>query len=186
MLHFITFGLTWLGSALGLVSGVQKVPAGYFSAKDAPNSVAPSRADAWIRNPKVQAEDCDSAHRMKPMAVENGTVMGDAGHGSYLLFRQVDLKNVEKLTYRLSAANHPAALELRLDSPMGPVVSTLRYDKTSGWNDFAELTAPVTNSPGVYDLYFVVAKPDEPNTDLLRLDWIYFHRKTTVLPRLGG
>lgn len=186
MLYFIAFGLTWLGSTIGLLSGVQKLPEGHFAENRVLYPAASSRAEARIRNPKVQAEDHDLAHRMKPIALENGTVMGDADHGSYLLFRQVDLKNVEKLTYRLSARNHAAALELHLDSPTGPVVSTLRYEKTGNWDDFAELNASVVASPGVYDLYFVVAKPDEPNADLLRLDWIYFHRKTTMLPRLGG
>lgn len=176
MLHVITSGLVLLGSAVGLISG--------FRMDFSEESVLRSAAfHARIRNPKVQAEDCDSAHRMKPVAIENGTAMGEARHGSFLLFREVDLRNVEKLTHRLSVAE-TATLELRLDSPTGPVVSTLVCDKTG--HDFVELNAPVRPSPGVYDLYFVVNRPDAPEAELLRLDWIYFHRKTTVLPRLGG
>ncbi len=185
MLPFITSALV----LLGLASGRPSVSWMAFTANAYPFFLEKTNrhpARSWIRNPKVQAEDCDSAYRMKPIVLENGAVMGDATHGSYLLFQHVDLKNVERLTYRLSSQRHAATIELRLDSPTGRVVSTLPYAKTGSWADFAELSAPVTASPGVYDLYFVVVKPEEPNTDLLRLDWIYFHRKTTGLPRLGG
>lgn len=179
MLHVIAFGLGLLGLAIGPLSEVPKHPVVDVSEKTLPQFSQPEHA---IRNPRVQAEDCDSAYALKRVAIEGGTAMGEARHGSFLLFRQVDLKAVEKLTYRLSA-DGPVGLELRLDSPTGPVVSTLNADKTG---EFAELSTPVRLSPGVYDLYFVVYALAAPYPDLLRLDWIHFHRKTSVLPRLGG
>lgn len=183
MLHFIAFGLSLLGLARSFFPGVQNAPVSVFSEKTPLAPVISQPVNARIRNPKVQAEACDSAYRMKPVAIENGEAMGGASHGSFLQFRQVDLKNVEKLTYRLSVAEN-ATLELHLDSPTGPLVSSLPCEKTG--NGFAELSAPFRLSPGVYDLYFVVNAPAAPETELLQLDWIYFHRKTTMLPRLGG
>lgn len=183
MLHFIAFGLSLLGLSSGFFPGFQKNTVWVFSEKKTLAPVRSRPVNARIRNPKVQAEDCDSAHRMRPVPIENGTAMGEARHGSFLRFRQVDLKAVEKLTYRLSVAEN-ATLELHLDSPTGPLVSSLPCAKTG--NGFVELSAPVRLSPGVYDLYFVVNAPAAPEAERLRLDWIYFHRKTNVLPRLGG
>lgn len=131
----------------------------------------------WLRNPKVQAEDYDLVHNMKRLDSGDGPVMGNASHGSYIAFRQIDLKNLEQFTYRLSSLNREATIEARLDSATGLVISTLTYQVTKDWNNFVELSAPVKAIIGVRDLYFVLQKPGEPNDDLIHLDWIYFQRK---------
>ncbi|MCY7353379.1 MAG: carbohydrate-binding protein [Cytophagaceae bacterium] len=130
-----------------------------------------------LRNPKVQAEDYDLVYNMKRLGSGDTYVMGSASHGSYIAFRQIDLKNIDQLTYRLSSRNRDATLEARLDSATGPLISTLTYQATKSWENHVELTAPVKEIIGVYDVYFVLKKADEPNDDLIHLDWIYFQRK---------
>ncbi|RYF72609.1 MAG: carbohydrate-binding protein, partial [Cytophagaceae bacterium] len=62
--------------------------------------------------------------------------------------------------------------------PTGPVISTLAYAATGGWNKFVELGTSIQNPGGKHDLYFVFVKADTPNRDLFSLDWLQFGSAT--------
>lgn len=141
-----------------------------------------SRASLILRNPKVQAEDYDMRNNVKRMDAEQGYVMGDILHQSWLAFQKIDLKNIDQLTYRLASRGHFGTIEVRIDSATGPVISTVRFEKTGSWKEIVDLQAPIKDPGGLHDLYFVFLKPEAPTNTLLRLDWIYFHRKAQADP----
>ncbi len=130
-----------------------------------------------LRNARVQAEDYDDMHHMLeyPSATGVGFQMGSASNGSYLVFKNIDLKFVASLTYRISSLNRSASVELHLDSPTGEIVNTLRYEPTGDWEKWIELTTPLKMTAGIHDLFFVVSKKEKPDTDLLNIDWIRFN-----------
>ncbi len=132
-----------------------------------------------LRAPRVQVEEADSLFEATIFSTEMGGVLGQVNHGSYFVLRQIDLKNIQKLTYRLSSKDKAGAIEVHLDAPDGKVVSQATYKATGDWEKMKEITATVEPTEGMHDLYFVFVKPDEPNDNLLGLDWVEFHQGTT-------
>ncbi len=129
-----------------------------------------------LRNPQVQAEDADSLYNVQVYPLDAGAAVGSASHGSYIMFRQIDLKDVAALTYELSSRERNAAIEVHIDAPDGLLVSTAAYKATGDWKKRTKVSATVKPVGGVHDLYFVFTKPDEPNGDLINLNWIEFQR----------
>ncbi len=132
-----------------------------------------------LRAAKVQAEEADSLHEGQVYSGDKGSVVGSVQHGSYLLFRGIDLTGIAQLTYRVSARDNSGTVSLHLDAPDGPVVSTLPFPKTGKWENLVELAAPLQATTGPHDLYFIITQAEQPNNDLLNLDWIKFE---TVSP----
>jgi cytochrome c len=93
--------------------------------------------------------------------------------------RVVNLSNVESLTFRVSggttAGTARAAVELHLDAPTGPLLTTATINSTTGNNDYASQTVPLTDPGGSHRLYLVFqAVPGGPTTNLFNLNWIEF------------
>ena len=78
------------------------------------------------------------------------------------------------MTYRYSSKDQAATIEVHTGSPKGPVVSTLDFTATGGWDTFEERTVPLQNPGGQHDLYFVFVKKEAPFNHLASLDWIQF------------
>ncbi len=131
-----------------------------------------------LRPPTLQAEDADAVYKAKQFPSETGVgfYVGEIHDGSYLLFRGIDLAKIESLTYKFASLNRSGTIELHLDSPTGPVVSTSAFGPTQNWITWAEQTAPVNPTTGLHDLYVVFSQPTKPNDNLLSVDWIRFNR----------
>jgi cytochrome c len=125
-----------------------------------------------LRPARVQAEDADVYKNMW----RGDKTMGSIHHRSYFVFKNIDLKNVRSVTCLYSSAQHEATLEIHAGSVKGPVVSIINYKKTSSWDDYKTVSAPVTDPGGVNDLYFVFTKETPPNRDLCDIDWIEFKK----------
>jgi cytochrome c len=123
-----------------------------------------------LRPSKVQAEDADYLSR----AQKNDRSVTFGGTGSYLLLKNIDLKDVTGLMYRYAATDQDGAIEVHTDSARGPVISTVNFTATGAMNKFVELTAPINNTDRRSDLYFVLVKKDSVNTRLATLDYIRF------------
>ncbi|WP_234736615.1 PQQ-dependent sugar dehydrogenase [Tellurirhabdus bombi] len=141
-----------------------------------------TKSDVLILRPaRVQGSDVDGLHNI----TKQGKRLGNIHAQSYFVLKQIDLKNIDQLTYRYSSKDRDAALEVHLDSPQGPVISTLPYKATGDWNTYQEQTAPIQDPGGKHDLYFVFVKPEKPNEHLFSLEWVQFHRKETAASATG-
>ena len=130
-----------------------------------------TQTDVLILRPaRVEAGSADVLHRIE----KQDNRLGSAMNGSYFVFKGIDLTGIQKITYRLSSKDHAAAVDVHLDSPTGPVVSSLAYNATGKWDVYSKESAPVESTTGPYDLYFVVHKDDKPADHLISLDWIEF------------
>ena len=123
-----------------------------------------------LRPAKVEAESADSLHDIS----KQGRRLGNAKNGGYFGFNNIDLSGIGQLTYRYSSKDQDATVDVHLDSPTGPVVSTLAYKATGAWNTFTETSVPVKQTTGRHDLYFVVRKDEQPADNLITVDWITF------------
>jgi len=63
---------------------------------------------------------------------------------------------------------------VHIDSPTGPVISTLDYKSTGSWRNYKQVTTVIKDPGGMHDLYFVFKKDTEPNHDMFSLDWLKF------------
>lgn len=95
--------------------------------------------------------------------------------------RTVNLLNMSTVTFRVSggsaatAGTPRAQVELRLDAPGGPLLTTATITATTGNNDFASQTFPIADPGGTHRLYLVFrAVPGGPATGLFNLNWIEF------------
>jgi cytochrome c len=95
--------------------------------------------------------------------------------------RVVNLTNMNSVTFRVSggsaatAGNPQAAVELRLDAPNGPLVTTVTINATTGNTDYASQTFPITDPGGTHRLYLVFrGVTGGPATNLFNLNWLEF------------
>jgi PKD repeat protein len=93
--------------------------------------------------------------------------------------RVVDFQNINSISFRVSggsaatAGTPRAAVQVRLDAPDGPVLTTATVNATTGNNSYATQTFPITDPGGTHRLYLVFqAVPGGPETGLFNLNWI--------------
>jgi cytochrome c len=125
-----------------------------------------------LRPARVRAAEADQLHRI----TRTGNSLSYPGQGAYLMFKDLDLTDIRQLTYRLAAKDRNGTIEVRLDSPRGPVISTADFTATGGWDKRTEITAQLQPTTGRHNLYFMPVKKELPNNELLSLDWIEFKK----------
>ena len=141
---------------------------------------------AVIQVPRQQAE-----HAQVRQGVDV-TVTSDTGGGlhvsaidpgDHIAFDPINLGDADAVTFRYSggsgatAGTPRAAVELRLDSPTGPLVTTATLAATTGNNAWASLSVPVDQPAGGHRLHLVFRSvPGGPASGLLNLNWVEFTR----------
>jgi cytochrome c len=101
--------------------------------------------------------------------------------GDHIAFDPVNLGGISTVTFRYSGGSattvgQPRAnVELRLDSPTGPLVATATLAATASANAWASQSVPVSQAAGKHRLYLVFgAVPGGPATGLANLNWVEF------------
>jgi cytochrome c len=132
-----------------------------------------NKATLILRHPKLQAEDFDASQGASKSGQGNEGFASNMRNNSYISFKAIDLKEIDKLAYSYQARQGSGKLEVRIDSPKGKVISsaTVTAGEETGWKD---VSAPVTDPGGKHDLYFVFIA-DQGSNAALDLNWIYFH-----------
>jgi cytochrome c len=122
--------------------------------------------------------------------VEN-TVSNDTGaglhvtgidQGDHIAFDPVNLASTSAITFRYSGGSATtvgqprATVELRLDSPTGPLVGTATLNATAGNNAWASQSVPLGSQPAESHKLFLVFQPvtGGPTTGLVNLNWVEF------------
>ncbi|MEO3859057.1 carbohydrate-binding protein [Acrocarpospora sp. B8E8] len=89
-------------------------------------------------------------------AAEGGKRLGDIQGGEWVRHHAVSLKGITSVKARVSSANAGGTLSFRYDSPTGPEVARLTVGNTGGWDNYTEVTGPVTKpDDNTHDLYLV-------------------------------
>ncbi|SBT49317.1 ThuA domain-containing protein [Micromonospora narathiwatensis] len=95
---------------------------------------------------------------------------------------KVNLVNMSSVTFRTSGgsaatAGQPRfAIELRLDRPDGPLLTTATIRATTGNNDFTSTTVPITDPGGSRKLYLVLTTvAGGPASGFGNLNWVDFN-----------
>ncbi|MEN3308341.1 MAG: cytochrome c [Micromonosporaceae bacterium] len=95
--------------------------------------------------------------------------------------RVVNLLNMNSVTFRVSggspatAGTAQAAVELHLDAPTGPILSTVTINATTANTDYASQTFPISDPGGSHRLYLVFRSvTGGPTANLFNLNWVEF------------
>lgn len=131
-----------------------------------------------LRPAKVQAEEADQLYLLQ----KSDQGLNGLQHRSWFLLRNVDLKDVHAVTFRYASTSRGATIQVRADSLKGTLLGSVDYAATGARDKFMEVTAPLKDPVGKHHLYFLVVKPDTPNTRLGSIDWIRFEGGREVAP----
>lgn len=132
-----------------------------------------------LRPSKVPAKNADITYNLR----KSDRNLGGIGNGSYFVFKNIDLKDITSLTYRIASLDKNGSIQVHIDNLKGQVISTLNYQSTGAWNKYVEISAPITNPGGKHDLYFVFVKPEMPNKNIASVDWINFEGGREVIAK---
>lgn len=112
---------------------------------------------------------------------EGSPVLASIHNGDEILFKSLDFDSgVAACRIRLSSPRH-GVIEIHLDSPSGPLMGTLSFESTGGWNQWREITCPVDHSQsGVRDVHLVIR--GEGGAPLVNLHRVAFLKSALLSP----
>jgi hypothetical protein len=139
-----------------------------------------------VQVPRQQAENAQVKQGVEVTVSTDtggGLALSSVDSGDHVAFDPVNLGGVSTVTIRHSggsaatAGTPRAGVELRLDSPTGPVVATATLLATSGANAWTSQSVPVSQPAGTHRLYLVFRQvTGGPATGLANLNWVEFTR----------
>lgn len=111
-----------------------------------------------LRDPKVEAEDCEMMHKSLITRIERGgqrdeTQVHIEANG-YLMYEQIDLKGVRGITFDF-LHEKGGQIEVRLDKPDGQIIGTAKVPKSTAKTGWVQATANLRPTKDILDLYFV-------------------------------
>ena len=136
---------------------------------------------SWTFRPlRLKAIACDDYYRCN-LSAQTETVRFSED-STFIVFKNLDLTKVKKLTLRIGSAGVHGRIEVRMGKPDGELVGQAELDpaqsgEKSESGTWAEVAVPLENNSMVTDVYFVYrdvgAKAQLFNT--FDLDWVSFH-----------
>lgn len=140
--------------------------------KDAPSLTG--KDEIKLRYNTLRAMDADS-HPGFPFE------WGEIRYGSYksyLLFKNIDLTNIESIAMEYAAENQSGMIEIRKNSIGGPILGLIHFAPTGSSDTYQWSEAKIENADDKpQDLYFVLYKKDPPFNDLLKPKSFKFNKK---------
>ena len=127
-----------------------------------------------LQPPKLEAENF-SSHR--DLLSEVGARSVSMGFSStYISFRNIDLNNVDSVTFRYSYKGPECFITIKLDSPEGESIGMAQFIGDPGFKGFRELSIPIKATSGSKEIFFLHDKAPDIHEEI-GLDWIRFHKK---------
>lgn len=87
---------------------------------------------------------------------EGGQDVAYIENGDYIGFKDVDFGDgADKIDVRVGANAGGSSIEVRLGAPDGTLIGTVDVQATGGWQTWATMSASLTKTSGVHDMYLV-------------------------------
>jgi cytochrome c len=124
-----------------------------------------------LRNADVKAVYADELNGFNRFKDE----LSPGNHKSFVLFRDVDLTDIKKLSFRYGSKGIDGEIEVRMDSQAGPVICSAAYGDTGGWDKLAWLSGDIQKTvTGKHNVFIFAIKRIKPNDGILKLSDIRF------------
>ena len=117
---------------------------------------------------KVEAETMAWGYGLKTRETDRAIYINNIDDGEFLMLKGVDFKKGAR-RLKVCASNEkesPAYIEVRIDSPDGPLCGRVKIEPTNGFKTF---TCQLKGMSDVHKLYFVFK--GESGSDLFEWDW---------------
>jgi cytochrome c len=121
-----------------------------------------------LRPSKMQAEFADSLNNLERA---NDIVYG-MKNGAFLVMRNIDLKDVSGVTYRLATRSKAMTVEMRDGSLNGSLIHSLNFERPPGEDTYKEVFVPLKVTPVVKDIYVVIRATDNSEQFIGAIDWL--------------
>ena len=104
-----------------------------------------------------------------------GSNIGFIEDGDYTSYKPFNLTDITEARFRVASAGPGGTIELRYDSPTGPLLGkTAMITPTGNWQTFKNVSLPLTGVPaGTHELFVITRNPGQ-TASLLNLNWIDF------------
>ena len=128
------------------------------------------KASVALRHRRIEAESAEITG-----GKNTGKAVGSTQHGATLRFANLNLADTKNVKINASSGGGAkgSQIEVRLDSPTGPVVATVDIAHTGDWGKFMENKAKLTPATGRHDVYLVLTNPKKGG-GLMNVDWVEF------------
>lgn len=123
-----------------------------------------------LRSTKIEAEDADEKHHMMvhpPVALAMDTK-------AYLAFKDIDLKDINKLNIRYSSPSKSGKIEVRYGSPDGILAGEFTFKATNDQKNMQLASVPIEYPGEKVDVYLVMIGDEPPHNHLVAIDWVEF------------
>ncbi|MEM7369639.1 MAG: DUF1553 domain-containing protein [Bacteroidota bacterium] len=135
---------------------------------------------------KIEAEHFDESSSFIEAAAPEQNTLFQLQDTSWIRFEQMDLTKVEAISLHYSSP-FGAFVEVRLRSQHGPKIGEGYFAQTAQpstknrWDYWKTLRVPIGQTEEIQDVFFVFKKDKIPDSDLVRLDWLFFHEKKPLM-----
>ncbi|CAN5244157.1 hypothetical protein BH23BAC1_BH23BAC1_13130 [soil metagenome] len=129
-----------------------------------------------LRHSRIRADHFDDSRGVTQIRLEEKpsiSVLND----SHASLQNIDLTNINALTFRVSSSEHGGKITIRSGSPSGKVLGEVEVNPTGGIDKWTEITAPIQTTNAQEDLYFVFSNPQAENNRFLNMEWVQFHHQ---------
>ena len=103
-----------------------------------------------------------------------GQNIGYIEHGDYVSWSPINLSNIGFVTFRVASAGPGGRIEIRTDTPDGPLIGTAHVERTGEWQLYRDVTAALTDPGGTHEI-FLVFKNNPGDGGLFNVNWMDFH-----------
>jgi cytochrome c len=152
--------------------GTLVLEASYTDLGAGPAGALAGKGAVTLRHRRLEAETAEVTGGKKA-----GKVVGSTNHGATLKFADLNLADSKGVTILASAGGGAkgSQVEVRLDTPTGPLVATVDITYTGDWGKLAENKAKLAAVTGRHDVYLVLTNPKKGG-GLMNIDWVQFDR----------
>jgi cytochrome c len=168
----------------GKETGSYVVTASYTDKGNPVTGPLTGRSQIILRNPRVQAEAYDSGTGIdrKHQDGSDQSWVGDIKDGSFISFKNLDLTGIGELAFNAAAMpSRGGLIEVRQGSATGRLLGSVSVTPVAAQPGesrrglvWQTVTAPITATTGLNDLYFVFRNDQVKDKNIMALDWILF------------
>ncbi|MEM9672483.1 MAG: DUF1553 domain-containing protein [Bacteroidota bacterium] len=139
---------------------------------------------------KVEAEQYQASSKLIELLAPDQDVVWQVQDSSWIMFEDVDLSEVERISFRCATTISGGFIEVRLDSLNGKKIGQTEVTTTGQWNRWSmtkpdasrwkDFTTSITPVSGERDVYYLFRKNRDLQQHLFHLDWIYYHERNPL------
>ncbi|MDP4180634.1 MAG: carbohydrate-binding protein [Bacillota bacterium] len=132
----------------------------------------PAEISAFTKLEAENYNDINSSTIQIVDTVNGGKGVGYIENGNYLVYKRINFGNGSTSLKALVADSLTANIDIRLNSPTGTLIGTLKVATTGDWNTYTEQTCDISKVTGVNDVYLMFS-------GAVNLDWFTFAGSNT-------